>query len=251
MTPIVAEKVDGCTSHRPRFAELRSSLPVVVPALLMCDFGHLADEIHRIEAAGAQVLHLDVMDGHFVPNLSYGLTIVDAVRRYTALPIEAHLMISNPADFLAAYHQAGADHLTFHIEAVNDPRPLLDEIHRLGAGAGLALNPPTPLSAIEPFLDSCDSVLVMSVMPGFGGQEFDPHALEKLRELRKQTSGRLMLGVDGGVHPATIGTAAGAGADLLVAGSAIFAKENYREALDELTTLARHGATAGPLTTTK
>ncbi len=226
----------------PRFAELRLSLPVVVPALLMCDFGHLADEIQRIEAAGAQVLHLDVMDGHFVPNLTYGLTIVDAVRRYTALPIEAHLMISNPADFLSAYHRAGADHLTFHIEAVNDPRPLLDEIHRLGAGAGLALNPPTPLSAIEPYLDACDSVLVMSVMPGFGGQEFDPRALEKLSELRTRTGGRLMLGVDGGVHPATIEPAAAAGAQLLVAGSAIFAKQNYREALDELTTLARRGA---------
>jgi ribulose-phosphate 3-epimerase len=252
VTPIVTEKVDGRTARSPRFAELRSSLPVVVPALLMCDFGHLADEIQRIEAAGAQVLHLDVMDGHFVPNLSYGLTIVDAVRRYTALPIEAHLMISNPADFLSAYHRAGADHLTFHIEAVNDPRPLLDEIHRLGAGAGLALNPPTPLSAIEPYLDACDSVLVMSVMPGFGGQEFDPRALEKLNELRKRTGGRLMLGVDGGVHPATIETAAGAGAQLLVAGSAIFAKQNYREALDELTTLARRGAppTASPTATT-
>jgi ribulose-phosphate 3-epimerase len=242
----VAETVSGRTSRSPRFAELRSSLPVVVPALLMCDFGHLADEIQRIEAAGAQVIHLDVMDGHFVPNLTYGLTIVDAVRRYTELPIETHLMISNPADFLAAYHQAGADHLTFHIEAVADPRPLLDEIHRLGAGAGLALNPPTPLTAVEPYLDACDSVLVMSVMPGFGGQEFDAGALEKLRELRKQAGGQLMLAVDGGIHPATIGAAANAGAQLLVAGSAIFAKQNYREALDELTTLARQGAAPLP-----
>jgi ribulose-phosphate 3-epimerase len=247
----VAEKLDGCTSRSPRFACLRSSLPVVVPALLMCDFGHLADEIHRIEAAGAQVLHLDVMDGHFVPNLTYGLTIVDAVRRYTALPIEAHLMISNPGDFLAAYHQAGADHLTFHIEAVDDPRPLLEDIHRMEAGAGLALNPPTPISAIEPFLDACDSVLVMSVMPGFGGQEFDPEALKKLQELRSLTDGRLMLGVDGGIHPATIGPAAAAGGQLLVAGSAIFAKQNYREALDELTTSARHGATPSPASSPK
>ena len=219
------------------------SLPVVVPALLMCDFGHLADEIQRIEAAGAQVLHLDVMDGHFVPNLTYGLTIVDAVRRYTELPIETHLMISNPADFLEAYHNAGADHLTFHIEAVADPRPLLDEIHRLGAGAGLAFNPPTPLSAIEPYLDACDTVLVMSVMPGFGGQEFDTRALEKLRHLRERGPEQLMLGVDGGIHPATIGPAAEAGAQFMVAGSAIFAKQNYREALDELTALARRSAT--------
>lgn len=213
----------------------------------MCDWGHLADEIQRIEAAGAQVLHLDIMDGHFVPNLSYGLTIVDAVRRYTELPIETHLMISNPADYLAAYHQAGADHLTFHIEAVEDPRPLLDQIHQLGAGAGLALNPPTPVSAVEPYLEACDSVLVMSVMPGFGGQEFDVEALNKLRALRKKSAGRLMLAVDGGIHPATIAAATGAGAQLLVAGSAIFAQQNYREALDQLTTLARQGATPPPV----
>lgn len=208
----------------------------------MCDFGHLADEIHRIEAAGAQVLHLDVMDGHFVPNLTYGLTIVDAVRRYTELPIETHLMISNPADYLEAYHNAGADHLTFHIEAVKDPRPLIDEIHRLGAGAGIALNPPTDVSAVEPFLDICDSVLVMGVMPGFGGQEFDPRALEKLRVLRERAGRKAMLAVDGGIHPATIGPTCAAGAELVVAGSAIFAKQNYRQALEELSRLARQGA---------
>lgn len=209
----------------------------------MCDFGHLADEIQRIEAAGAQVLHLDVMDGHFVPNLTYGLTIVEAVRRYTELPLEAHLMISNPADYIEAYHNAGADQLTFHIEAVSDPRPLIEEIHRLGAGAGLAFNPPTPLSAVEPYADDCDTVLVMGVMPGFGGQEFDKRALDKLSKLRKRGT-KAMLAVDGGIHPATIGSVAGAGADLMVTGSAIFGKQNYREALDELTRLAREGAGA-------
>ncbi len=243
MTAIVAESVDGCSERRPRFAELRASLPVVVPALLMCDFGHLADEIRRIEAAGAQVLHLDVMDGHFVPNLTYGLTIVDAVRRYTELPIEAHLMISNPSDYLEAYHNAGADQLTFHIEAVPDPRPLIDEIHRLGAGAGLAFNPPTPLSAVEAYVDDCETVLVMGVMPGFGGQELDTRALDKLRELRRRGT-KAMLAVDGGIHPATVGSISAAGAQLVVAGSAIFAKQNYRDALDELTRLAREeGAT--------
>lgn len=219
-------------------------MPVVVPALLMCDFGHLADEVQRIEAAGAQVLHLDVMDGHFVPNLSYGMIVVDAVRRHTKLPIEAHLMISNPAQYLEAYHNAGADHLTIHVEAVDDPRPLLDEIHRIGAGAGLALNPPTPVSKVEPYLNACDSVLVMSVMPGFGGQEFDERALDKLRALRKLAGERLMLGIDGGIHPATVGSAAAAGAQLLVAGSAIFAKQNYRQALGELGILASRAAKA-------
>lgn len=244
VTAIVTEAVDGCSERRPRFAELRSSLPVIVPALLMCDFGHLADEIQRIEAAGAQVLHLDVMDGHFVPNLTYGLTIVDAVRRYTQLPIETHLMISNPADYIEAYHNAGADHLTFHVEAVDDPRPLLRKIRQLGAGAGLAFNPPTPISAVEPFLADCDSVLVMGVMPGFGGQEFDLSALDKLRALRTKAGAATMLAVDGGIHPATVGSVTGAGAQLVVAGSAIFAKENYRQALQELTSIAARGAKA-------
>jgi ribulose-phosphate 3-epimerase len=252
VTAIETESVDGCSEHRPRFAELRASLPVVVPALLMCDFGHLADEIQRIEAAGAQVLHLDVMDGHFVSNLTYGLTIVDAVRRYTALPIETHLMISNPGEFVKAYHNAGADQLTFHVEAVRDPRPVLEAIHRVGAGAGLALNPPTPISAVEPYLAECDTILVMSVMPGFGGQEFDVGALDKLRALRKQVSDRTMLAVDGGIHPATIGPATAAGAELVVAGSAIFGQENYRQALHELTSLAAAGArSAGGRTASK
>jgi len=246
VTPqIVVDQVSDCTAGNSRFAELRGSLPIVLPALLLCDFGHLADEIARVEAAGAKALHLDVMDGHFVPNLTYGLTIVAAVRRYTELPIEAHLMIANPDQYLEAYHKAGADQLTIHIEAVPEPRPLLDRIRGLGASAGLALNPPTPVAVIEPFLDSCDSVLVMGVMPGFGGQAFDPRALDKLRQLRQNGPQQLMLGLDGGVHTATIGPAAAAGAQLLVAGSAVFSKPDYGHALRELTALA-HLASVDP-----
>jgi ribulose-phosphate 3-epimerase len=240
--PIVVDQADESMAGSTRFAELRPSLPIVLPALLLCDFGHLADEIGRVEAAGAKALHLDVMDGHFVPNLTYGLTIVEAVRRYTDLPIDVHLMIANPEKYLDAYHQAGADQLIVHLEAVPQPRPLLAQIRRRGANACLALNPPTPFEAVEPFLDACDSVLVMGVMPGFGGQAFDPRALDKLRQLRQQGPERLMLGLDGGVHPATIGPAAEAGAQLLVTGSAVFGRPDYGQAIAQLTNLARAGA---------
>lgn len=243
---IVVDQVTDHSTLSTRFAELQSSLPIVVPALLLCDFGHLADEIARVEGAGAQALHLDVMDGHFVPNLTYGLTIVEAVRRYTRLPIEAHLMISNPADFLAAYHKAGADQLTIHIEAVADPRPELRTIRKLGASAVLAINPSTPISAIEPYLDDCDGVLVMGVAPGFGGQAFDTRALDKLRQLRKHSGKRLTLGLDGGVHPGTIEQAVAAGGQLMVAGSAVFSQSDYGAALRQLTALARRGATQWP-----
>ena len=131
------------------------------------------------------------MDGHFVPNLTYGLTIVEACRRLTELPLDAHLMIYNPADYLERYREAGADSITIHAEAVSEPRPLLERIRSLGAAAGIAINPPTPISRVTSLLDACDLVLVMSVMPGFGGQQFNPVAVEKLkrlRELRRRTS---------------------------------------------------------------
>ena len=173
-------------------ARLRSALltpelaagPVVLPSLLASDFGRLAEEIERVEEAGVPALHLDIMDGHFVPNLSFGLPVVEAVRRLTDLPLDVHLMIEQPEAWIERYRAAGADGLTIHVEAVTDPRPVLDKIRKLGAWAGLTLNPPTPLSAIEPSLSHCDLVLVMSVMPGFGGQRFDETALPKLRALR-------------------------------------------------------------------
>ncbi|HEV3416951.1 MAG TPA: ribulose-phosphate 3-epimerase [Pirellulales bacterium] len=238
----VVEQVDGIRLRGPRFAELRASTPVILPSLLLCDFGHLADEIARLEAAGVQALHLDVMDGHFVPNLTYGPMIVEAVRKHTALPIEAHLMISNPADYIRQFHDAGADHLTIHFEAVADPRPVLEQIHGHGCSAGLAINPPTPLSAIDGVVDLCDSILVMSVMPGFGGQKFDPRALDKLKQLRDRPGSHPLLGIDGGIHESTIGPAAAAGAQLFAVGSAIFApNSDYGHALAELSRLARKG----------
>lgn len=232
---------------------LRSRAPAVLPSLLMCDFGRLAEEVQRLEEAGVAALHLDVMDGHFVPNLSYGLPLVETFRRLTALPLDVHLMISNPGDYLQRYRDAGADILTIHVETAAQPqsapplpsdpavpcvlRPLLEEIRDLGAGAGLALNPPTPLSAVQGCLDACDLVLVMSVMPGFGGQKFNPAALEKLRKLRALAP-ELLLEVEGGVNAATIEACAAAGANLFVVGSALFATDDYTASAARLARLA-------------
>jgi ribulose-phosphate 3-epimerase len=211
--------------------------PAVMPSLLASDFGRLAEEIDRVEAAGVPALHLDIMDGHFVPNLSFGLPVVEAVRRLTDLPLDVHLMIERPEAWIERYRAAGADGMTIHIETVADPRPVLEKIRKLDAWAGLTLNPPTPLSAIEPSLSYCDLVLVMSVMPGFGGQKFDEQVLPKLRTLRalrEQGVTDALLEVDGGIDVDTVGPAVEAGADLIVAGTAVFHEDDYGEAIRAL-----------------
>jgi len=227
-----------------KFLKLRASLPAVLPSLLMCDFGHLADEIARLEAVGAQALHLDVMDGHFVPNLTYGLPLVETVRRLTSLAIEVHLMIEEPEKWVGRYLDAGADIATIHIEATDDAGAVLQDIRNRGGAAGLALNPPTPLSKIEPLLPLCDVVLVMSVMPGFGGQKFDPVSLEKLRALRAKPDLQAVLEIDGGINAKTLPQAAGAGCQSFVIGSAIFQADDYGVALENLTQMARSDAKA-------
>ncbi|NOY29922.1 MAG: ribulose-phosphate 3-epimerase [Planctomycetes bacterium] len=219
-------------------ADLREASPVVLPSLLLCDFGNLEREVQELEAAGVRGYHLDVMDGHFVPNMSYGLPIVEAMRRLTDLPLDVHLMISDPGKYVRRFAEAGADVLTIHAEAVEDPRPVLEEIRELGVGAGLAVNPATPVTKIEPALSLCHLVLVMSVVPGFGGQAFDEGALDKLRTLRRQLPDDVLLEVDGGVNEATISACGEAGAQLLVAGSAIFGKSDYAAAVAKLTRLA-------------
>ena len=220
-------------------AALRASAPVIAPSLLAADFAHLEQEIRRLEQAGANILHLDIMDGQFVPNISFGFPVIQAIRRCTRLPLDVHLMITAPGRYLERFRKAGADLLTIHVEAVDDPRPLLREIRRLGAVAGLTLNPPTPIEAVEPYLADCDLVLVMSVMAGFGGQAFEPQAAERLRHLRAEGGDDLLLSVDGGINDETIGLCAEAGADLFVTGSAFFARHDYGQALEALTSEAR------------
>ena len=220
-------------------ADLHAATPLIGPSLLACDFGHLEREVRRLEEAGARILHLDVMDGHFVPNLSIGVPIVKAVRRATALALDVHLMISEPARYLKAFREAGADLITIHAEVVEDLSEMLGRIRDLGAGAGVALNPDTPAQAIEEHLGAYDLVLSMSVMPGFGGQQFRPVVLEKLRWLRERAGDDVLLSVDGGINPETIGRCAQAGAGLFVVGTALLDHEDYRKRLAELTALAK------------
>ena len=220
-------------------ADLRAAAPVIGPSLLASDFARIEQEIGRLEEAGAAVLHLDIMDGHFVPNISFGFPVIEAIRRSTRLPLDVHLMISEPGRYLERFRKAGADLLTIHVETVDDPRPLLREIRRLGAVAGLTLNPPTPLETVEPYLDDCDLLLVMSVMPGFGGQEFEPQAVERIRRLRAVGPSDLLLSVDGGINEHTIGICAEAGANVFVTGCALFSHSDYRRRIEEFRGLAQ------------
>jgi ribulose-phosphate 3-epimerase len=219
---------------RLQFESLRRSVPAVLPSLLMCDFGNLQREVARLEEAGVAGLHLDVMDGHFVPNLTYGMPLVAALRKLTRLPLDVHLMISEPSRYIRAFQEAGADAITFHVEAVNDPRPLLTEIRELGIAGGLAINPDTPLARLESSIELCNLALVMSVPAGFGGQEFRANAVERLQHVRQLAGPQLLLEVDGGIAAETIGRCAQAGAQLFVVGSALFRQPAYGTYVAEL-----------------
>lgn len=226
----------------PVATQLFDSVPLIAPSLLAANFADLEGEIKRLEEAGAQVLHLDIMDGHFVPNISFGLPVVEAIRRTTELPLDVHLMIAEPTRYLHAFRDAGADLITIHVEAVDEPVAVLEEIRSLGASPGISLNPPTPIESVESCLDWCDIVLVMSVMPGFGGQEFQTVALDKLRRLRAVGGDRLLISVDGGVNLQTIESCAQAGANFFVTGTALLGHADYGERLERLRTLAQSGA---------
>ena len=216
----------------------RARAPLIAPSMLKCDFGNLHREVELLESAGAELLHLDVMDGHFVPNLSYGPVLIERLRELTSLPFDAHLMISEPDRYLDDYLAAGCDAITFHIEAVPEPAPLLRRIRDAGAVAGIALNPGTPVSALDSALAECDVVLVMSVEPGFGGQKFQPAALDKVRALHGRVSGQTLIAIDGGIGPETIPACTAVGVDLYVVGSAIFESADYQAAMDEMRSLA-------------
>lgn len=223
----------------------RAPRPLITPSVLSCDFSRVAEELDALKAAGTAAVHVDVMDAHFVPNLSFGPPVIAKWRQVTDFPFDTHLMMSDPARYVEAFAHAGCDLILFHIEVVADPVPLARRIRELGCRAGIVLNPPTPLATIEPYVDAFDVVLVMSVMPGFGGQLFEPAVLSKVRALRSAHPA-LAISIDGGITPETAAIAVEAGATQLVAGASVFRSDgNYAAALAELAEGAHRGLTRG------
>ena len=206
----------------------------IAPSILSADFAKLGDEIKAVEAAGADWIHADVMDGHFVPNITFGPLIVEAVKRMTEIPIDVHLMIENPDNFIADFARAGASYISVHIETCVHLNRSLQLIRECGVKPGVVLNPSTPLQSLDCVLEDVDYVLIMSVNPGFGGQKFIPGSLGKVRELRRTIQSRnlnTLIEIDGGVNEETIADIADAGVDIFVAGSAIFGSRDYKKTI--------------------
>lgn len=212
-------------------------MPLIAPSILSADFTHLGKEVGAVQAAGADWIHVDVMDGHFVPNITMGPLVVEAVRKSTTLPVDVHLMIENPDQYIEAFARAGADYLSVQVETCPHLHRSIHLIKENGAKAGAVLNPATPLTALEWVLEDLDFVLIMSVNPGFGGQKFIPGSLEKIRCLRAMIDDNglsSLIQIDGGVNKHTVADVVDAGADVLVAGSAIFGGKDYKKAITQL-----------------
>ena len=206
----------------------------IVPSILSADFARLADEMAAIESAGVTMVHLDVMDGHFVPNITIGPPVVAKLRQHSTLFFDSHLMISEPARYVEAFAQAGVNHITFHIEVTDQPERMVDKIHKLGCTAGITLNPETPTESIRQVAPLCDMVLVMTVHPGFGGQAFLEDAARKVVAVREIVGPDVRVEVDGGIDPETAPVVVSYGADTLVAGNAIFGRPDRVAAINAI-----------------
>lgn len=206
----------------------------IAASILAADFGRLIEEIKNVEDAGADLLHIDVMDGHFVPNITVGVPVISSIKKKTKLPLDVHLMIDTPERFIKAFAEAGSDYLTVHVEIRSQLGKVIDSIKKLGIKPGLAINPGTAVVTLERFLDKIDIALLMTVNPGFGGQVLIPEVVSKVKELREKLDKRGLstnIEVDGGITGDTAGELISAGADILVAGTDIFGKKNRRQAI--------------------
>lgn len=211
----------------------------ISPSILSADFADLAAEIAQIEAADVKIIHLDVMDGHFVPNITFGPPIVAKLRKCSNLVFDTHLMISDPEKYAKAFIDAGSDHITFHIETVEEPEKFIDELHGMGVTCGVTLNPETPVESIEKCAAMCDMVLVMTVHPGFGGQSYMEDAAKKCVRIREIVGPDVRIEVDGGIDPSTVANAVGYGADTLVAGNAVFGQADRAKAINDILSAAK------------
>lgn len=209
----------------------------IYPSLLSADFSTLAEEIKSVESSGADGIHFDVMDGHFVPNLSFGAPVLAKIRKHISTEADCHLMVTEPDHLFEAFANAGADRITIHLEACRDPQRSLERIRSLGVKCGLSVKPQTPIENIFPFLDQIDLALVMSVEPGFGGQKLISHTLNKVQVLKQkklELNAQFKIQIDGGIDDSTSKEAAGAGAEILVAGSYVFGSLDYKQAIKKL-----------------
>lgn len=211
----------------------------VAPSILSADFAKLADEIAQVESAGVKMVHLDVMDGHFVPNITIGPPVIAKLRKYSTLAFDSHLMISDPARYIEAFVEAGVNHITFHIEVTDEPEKIVERLHKMNCTAGICLNPETPAEAIREVAPLCDMVLVMTVRPGFGGQSFMADAARKVVQVREMVGPAVRVEVDGGIDPETTPIVVSYGADTLVAGNAIFGQEDRLAAIEAIREAAR------------